>query len=750
MALNDDFLIPEPKYRVIVAVGSEEQRDPFLRLACTLARHRDGSVTVVTVTEDGQRPDWLQIPAFCHGTPVNVLVRRRKAIGSAIVQAARQYQADILLIGWTGQAGEGHYRLGKTLDPVIRHTPCDVAVIRTDVATLPHKILIPMSGGPNAILAMDLATAIAPESDIIALYISRQSLGKAEAAAGYDRLRTLLLPWQDNPHVIPKVVQAKGIIAGILDEAKQGYDMLFVGASNESLVDRMIFGNVPQTVASQASIPTVVTKRESGRLRNYLHGAWWRVFNFFPTLDVSEQAEVYKKIHRGARPSVDFFVMMGLSAVIAAFGLLQNSPAIIIGAMLVAPLMSAIMAIGLGITMGNLRLLRRAIEATIKGVVLAIIVSFLASVFVPTNGPTAEILARARPNLLDLGVAIFSGFAGAYALCRRDLTEALAGVAISAALVPPLASVGVGLSLGDMGIAGGAFLLFLTNLIAISGSSGVIFLLVGFHPERGEEKRTRIFRQGIIGIIVLALTISVPLTWLTVQSVRQAQLHRTIDSALVTEAKLDGLEVVNWSLENKNGTSLHLDVTVRSTHTVQYKESVALQKRVALQLQRPVSLRLSVIPLTQLEAFVPPTLTPTATVTSTPTATSIATRTPTPTATAMSTATRTPTPMPPSTPTATATLSPTPMPTFTATATPTPAPAVAVIANTDGRGVHVRALPAGAILRALAEGTPIIALPYHITLQKIEWVKVQLPDGQQGWIAAKYVQLLLPVSNSKG
>ena len=743
--MNDDFPIPEPKYRVIVAVGSEEQRDPFLRLACTLARHKEGAVIVLTVTENGQRPAWLQIPPICQGVPVNVLVRQRKAIGPAIVQAARQYAADILLIGWNGQAGEGHYRLGKTLDPVIRHAPCDVAVVRTDASALPKKILIPMSGGPNAILAVELALAIAPESKITALYISRQSLGKAEAAASYDRLRTMLLPWQDNPAILPKVVQAKGIIAGILAEAEQGYDMLFIGASNESLVDRMIFGNVPQTVASQASIPTVVTKRQTGRLTNYLHGAWWRVFNVFPTLDVSEQAEVYKKIHRGARPSVDFFVMMGLSAVIASFGLLQNSPAIIIGAMLVAPLMSAIMAIGLGITMGNLRLLRRAIEATLKGAALAIAVSILAGLVVPTGGPTAEILARARPNLLDLGVAIFSGFAGAYALCRQDLTEALAGVAISAALVPPLSSVGVGLALGNIGIASGAFLLFLTNLIAIGGSSGVIFLLVGFHPERGEQKRAKIFRRGIIGIVILVLTISVPLTWLTVQSIQQAKLQHTIDSALSTQAKRYGWEVVHWSIEKANDHTLHLDVTVRSTHAVRYEESVALQKQVALQLQRPVSLRLSVIPLTQLEAFVPPTFTPTATIM--PTATATPTSRASSTATAIATATEVPTLTPTSTPTATVTPTPTRSPTRTPTLTPTPAPALAVIANTGGRGVHFRMLPAGTILRTLAEGTPIIALPHRIVLKKVEWVEVRLSDGAQGWVAAEYVQLLPVVSN---
>ena len=158
----------------------------------------------------------------------------------------------------------------------------------------------------------------------------------------------------------------------------------------------------------------------------------------------------------------------------SSLGLLLNSPAVIIGAMLVAPLMSAIVGLGLGVVEGDSHLLVAAAWATFRGMILAILIGVFLGLVIPDASATPEIMARTRPSVLDLGVALASGAAGAYALCRKNVSAGLAGVAIAAALVPPLTTVGIGVALGRGDIAGGALLLLLTNLIAIWHTTAAI------------------------------------------------------------------------------------------------------------------------------------------------------------------------------------------------------------------------------------------------------------------------------------
>ena len=183
-----------------------------------------------------------------------------------------------------------------------------------------------------------------------------------------------------------------------------------------------------------------------------------------------------------AVPNIDFFVLIVLSSTIATLGLLQNSAAVIIGAMLVAPLMSPILAIAMGMVLGEFRVLRTAFEATLKGVLLAIFVAMIMTFISPIEADTLEIVVRTTPNVLDLVIALASGAAAGYAISRQELSAALPGVAIAAALVPPLGVVGYGIATSQLQIASGALLLFTTNLIAIVFAASLIFLALGFHP----------------------------------------------------------------------------------------------------------------------------------------------------------------------------------------------------------------------------------------------------------------------------
>jgi uncharacterized hydrophobic protein (TIGR00271 family) len=196
-----------------------------------------------------------------------------------------------------------------------------------------------------------------------------------------------------------------------------------------------------------------------------------------------DKPRVYLAVLRSAEVlSLNYALELLLAAGIATLGLVLNSPAVVIGAMLISPLMGPILAAGLAFAAADLYL---AIKSAV-GIALSVVasVAFSATLvwLLPFQAPTGEILARTQPNLLDLGVALFSGLAGSLVVCRGGGgggVTALPGVAIAVALMPPLCTVGFGVGAGwNWAIISGAGLLFLTNLAAIVASAFLAFYVV--------------------------------------------------------------------------------------------------------------------------------------------------------------------------------------------------------------------------------------------------------------------------------
>lgn len=612
----------EKPYRVVAAVGDAESVMPLITLSCAFAGERHGRVTVLTVTPDGAQPAWLVVPEMCHGVPVKVDVRQGTRPSAAILKALDEEPPDLLLVGWQNMPRHGRYLLGSTLDPVIQRAPCPVAVLRVSprssadrpgaeaICRLTNamwggaarwRVLVPAGGGPNAALAIELALSLAANVTVTALYVARQSLGASELALGQERLKQTLSPWADDSRVQPKVVQARGVVEGVLAEAPQ-HDLLLIGMSGESMVERALFGNIPQRVALESPVPAIVVRRGTGRVGSWLRRLGRTLVRALPRLDVSDRAEILRDVWRDARPDADFYVMMALAAAIAALGLLLNSPAVIIGAMLVAPLMAAVLGVGMGVVHGDARLLRVALRAIARGVLTAVLVGVIVGALVPNKAATPELLARTRPGLLDLAVALVSGAAGAYAVSRKDVSASLPGVAISAALVPPLATVGIGLMLGNMAMAGGALLLFITNMVAISAAAALVFLLLGFGPEReAAAQRARVFRGGMAGTIILLGLIFVILATVTATTLRAAALRQAVATALQQEvSRWPSAQVADWQIVSNSATRLELDVTLRSTDEISDEEAAALRAGLTQRLGRAVYLTLSVLPVRQL------------------------------------------------------------------------------------------------------------------------------------------------------
>lgn len=216
-------------------------------------------------------------------------------------------------------------------------------------------------------------------------------------------------------------------------------------------------------------------------------------------IDPRKRPQVYAQVYEGAElSSLSYWLGIVFSAGIATFGLIQDSPAVIIGAMLISPLMGPIMATGLGLALGDFYLALKAIFNLMASIAVSVALSAAIVWLLPFHSATGEILSRTNPTLLDLGIAIFCGLAGSVGVGRAGASglAALPGVAIAVALMPPLCSVGFGVGSGlNTRIMGGAGLLFLTNLVAIISSAFAVFLLIGMNASE-LSKQIDSARQG--------------------------------------------------------------------------------------------------------------------------------------------------------------------------------------------------------------------------------------------------------------
>jgi uncharacterized hydrophobic protein (TIGR00271 family) len=207
-------------------------------------------------------------------------------------------------------------------------------------------------------------------------------------------------------------------------------------------------------------------------------------------------------------------IMLALSVTIASFAILQDSTAVVIGAMLIAPLMTPIMGCAAGLVAGWRDRVIASFGLVLVSVVAAIGLAWILASWVPGLVPleaNSQVLSRASPTLLDMAVALAAGAAGAFATTDDRVSQSATGVAIAVALVPPLSVVGVTLEAGRLDWALGAFLLFSTNLVSIIVASALVFVLVGFTPIRKVLEDSKGISDLVSLVAVAAILIMVPL-----------------------------------------------------------------------------------------------------------------------------------------------------------------------------------------------------------------------------------------------
>jgi uncharacterized hydrophobic protein (TIGR00271 family) len=285
-----------------------------------------------------------------------------------------------------------------------------------------------------------------------------------------------------------------------------------------------------------------------------------------------------------------FTMLIILSASIAAFGLLADSASVVIGAMLVAPLMTPITAVAGATVMAQNGRLVRGLLVIVSGIVGAIVVGYVTTLLAGTEISIVtelpgEVQARTFPDLLDLGIAVTAGAAAGYILPRRSTVAALPGVGIAVALVPPLATVGICARVGADRESANAFLLFATNFAAIVFSCSVMLILAGFRP-RTEVSHRRLARRVAVSLLAVAL-IAVPLTLHTRDTLDDVSLSRSVTDALV--AWDDSVDVIDMTAEvTDDRAAVELLVSGPNEARPAWRLATEIQSRFA----GPVDLRL--------------------------------------------------------------------------------------------------------------------------------------------------------------
>jgi uncharacterized hydrophobic protein (TIGR00271 family) len=235
--------------------------------------------------------------------------------------------------------------------------------------------------------------------------------------------------------------------------------------------------------------------------------------DWLPRINPADHADLLHDLRTGSKWGPDFVGMLGLASAIASLGLLQNSPAVVIGSMLLAPLMTPMIGLGLAFSQANAQLARQCGMSIGLGFLLTLTVSFLIGVITPAGVTLSEeVLARGGPNVLDLLIAVFAAGAATFAMARPNIVGAIAGVAIATALVPPVCSLGISLAHGALSNALGATVLFTTNLIAIIVTSSFTLSLLGITASRALPRYRRGAKLGRWSLVVLLLILAGPLS----------------------------------------------------------------------------------------------------------------------------------------------------------------------------------------------------------------------------------------------
>ena len=439
-----------------------------------------------------------------------------------------------------------------------------------------NKILVPTAGGENSIEALKLSkdlTKQSNESSIDVLFVE-SDVSDLSKEVGMKRLEGLLgksgFDVQSEPFNL--CVSLGNDVSAIIhaEASSENYDLILLGASDSGLLNRAFFGTLPDRLLKEdGKVAVGVFEAASKRREKIKKGLKQWLLKFIPQLDRDSRVRIYESIEVNSKWSFDFVALICFSTALAALGLMLNSAPVIIGAMLVAPLMTPILGASLSLIQGNRVLMVDCSKSLLFGYFCALILGVLLGIFGSLYGVTDQMQSRSEPDVPDLLIALISGMAAAYCYSRPRLVSALAGVAIAAALVPPIATAGIAIALAEQEIAKGATLLFTTNVVFIVIGASVTFFTLGIRAKSKRDGMNIWVTRFLLALVIIAAIHIVPLgsallgkmsSKLSLHENRIDKLEKNIHQEVVKFTGMDlyvGLEEVEG---NKGEKILLIDV----------------------------------------------------------------------------------------------------------------------------------------------------------------------------------------------
>ena len=453
-----------------------------------------------------------------------------------------------------------------------------------------RRILVPTRGSRNTAAALRLATDLAESTGghVDAVYF-QQEIDEAAAEAGERIIGRLIDKYADDDgrRVITRSVVCDDIAKGIQDQANSTADLLILGASYHSVLHRLFFSSIREQIIAAPLQPTVVVVRPAAPWSSRLLEACQQsIREVIPQLDRQRRVNLVERIHGSSRWDIDFVALICLSTLIAGLGLVQNSTAVVIGAMLVAPLMTPLLGAGLALVQGNKLLASCTAGTVVRGFLVALVIGWLLGIINPLETATSEMLARCSPGVSDLLIAYASGLAAAYANGRPHLVSALPGVAIAAALVPPIATTGLAISMARWELAFGAGLLFLTNIVAIILGAACSLWAVGIRSTHAHSFTSSWGTRAMVALAIIAIGLGIYES--TSPVVVPDTLRQEITSLLVgqRDSNLVDIRLVRFS------ESQEIQIVVASPNPADRDLLDQLSELAANHFERPTKVRL--------------------------------------------------------------------------------------------------------------------------------------------------------------
>lgn len=306
---------------------------------------------------------------------------------------------------------------------------------------------------------------------------------------------------------------------------------------------------------------------------------------FFSTALEEDFKELFVMLRGNAELSTSFVLLVVLSSMLATFGMFLSSSPVVIGAMVLAPLMAPIISLSMGLLRNDQVLLKDSLWTLGMGVFIGLSVATLLALLIPYKTLTMEISTRLHPTLLDLGVAVVSGVAGAYAHAKESVQKSLPGVAIAVALVPPLCVVGIGIGWMNWVVISGAALLFLTNFVGIALAGALTFWVLGY-------ARVLHVSRGLRLSLALLVSIMLPLYFSFQNIIVYSQIEKVIRSHTY---EVDGqvFQLANITVLSID-KEVHIVADLRSRRAVQEADVAAIKEQISHLLKQPVVLEVTV------------------------------------------------------------------------------------------------------------------------------------------------------------